>query len=147
MLGVVGLVVVLAIWGGSQETPTKRSTVNNSTPVTSLSGSGSDDSYSSSSSSYESSGETNAREKGESYLRYTAFSREGLIDQLEYEGFTTAEATYAVDAITVDWNEQAALKAASYLDHQSFSRSGLQEQLEYEGFTPAQAAHGVSVAY
>jgi hypothetical protein len=33
----------------------------------------------------------------ESYLEYTAFSRSGLIDQLEYEGFTTAQATYGVD--------------------------------------------------
>ena len=66
---------------------------------------------------------------------------------MQFEGFSTADATYAVDAVTVDWNEQAALKAKEYLDQQSFSRSGLQEQLEFEGFTPAQAAHGVSVAY
>jgi hypothetical protein len=30
-------------------------------------------------------------------LDYMAFSRSGLIDQLEYEGFTTEQASYGVD--------------------------------------------------
>lgn len=86
----------------------------------------------------------NARSKASDYLDYTAFSRSGLIDQLVYEGFTQADATYAVDAITVDWNAQAAAKAASYLEYTSFSRSGLVDQLVYEGFTQAQAEYGAS---
>ena len=45
--------------------------------------------------------------------RLSGFSRSGLIDQLKYEGFSTEDATVAVDSITVDWNEQAARKAAS----------------------------------
>jgi hypothetical protein len=94
-----------------------------------------------------SSGEGNAREQAERYLSHQSFSRKGLIEQLEYEGYSTADATYAVDNVDVDWNEQAALKARSYLSHQSFSRSGLIEQLVYEGFTLAQATYGVSVAY
>lgn len=85
----------------------------------------------------------NARQKGADYLDYSAFSRTGLIDQLKYEGFTQADAAYAVDALHVDWNEQAAKKAADYLDYSSFSRSGLIEQLVYEGFTQAQAEYGV----
>jgi hypothetical protein len=52
-----------------------------------------------------------------------------------------------VDNVTVDWNEQAALKAKEYLNNQSFSRSGLMEQMLYEGFTQAQASYGVSAAY
>ena len=47
---------------------------------------------------YESVGERNARKSAESYLGYSAFSRSGLIDQLEYEGFTTSQAEYGVDA-------------------------------------------------
>jgi hypothetical protein len=86
----------------------------------------------------------NAVEKAESYLDYTAFSRTGLITQLEFEGFTKADATYAVDHITVDWTEQADKKAQSYMDYSSFSRSGLIKQLQFEGFTAAQAAHGAS---
>lgn len=78
------------------------------------------------------------------YLDYTAFSRQGLIRQLEYDGFSTADATYAVDSITVDWNEQAAKSAMDYLDYTSFSRSGLISQLMYDGFTAEQAAYGVA---
>ena len=88
--------------------------------------------------------QANARRKAESYLDFMAFSASGLIEQLEYEGFTTEDASYAVFVIDVDWNEQAAKKAASYLDFMGFSHSGLVEQLIFEGFTPEQAEYGVS---
>jgi hypothetical protein len=78
-----------------------------------------------------------------SYLEYSAFSRSGLIGQLEFEGFSTADATFAVDHITVDWNEQAAKSAKSYLEFSNFSRSGLIDQLVFEGFTTEQATYGV----
>ncbi len=39
------------------------------------------------------------------YLDYTAFSKSGLIDQLKYEGISTIDATYAVENVTVDWQE------------------------------------------
>jgi colicin import membrane protein len=87
--------------------------------------------------------EENAIGSAESYLGFTAFSRTGLIDQLEYEGFTNADATLAVDYIDVDWNRQAALSAEQYLEFSSFSRSGLIDQLLYEGFTQSQATYGV----
>lgn len=86
----------------------------------------------------------NAIDKAGSYLDFTAFSRKGLIQQLEFEGFSKADATFAVDHITVDWNDQAWKKAKEYLDFSSFSRKGLIEQLEYEGFTNAQATYGVN---
>jgi colicin import membrane protein len=88
----------------------------------------------------------NALESGNSYLDTGAFSRSGLIQQLKFEGFSKADATYAVDAIDPNWNQQAAKSAKSYLDTSSFSASGLQEQLEFEGFTQAQAAYGVDKA-
>ena len=75
-----------------------------------------------------------------------SFSRSGLIEQLD-EGFSNEEATYAVDKINPDWNEQAANKAQDYLDTMSFSYDGLIEQLEFEGFTPEQAQYGVSKVY
>ncbi len=87
-------------------------------------------------------GEQNALKKAKSYLAYSAFSREGLIDQLEYEGFTNKESVYGVDNCGANWNEQALKKAKSYLDYSSFSRSGLISQLEYEGFTHDQAVYG-----
>lgn len=78
------------------------------------------------------------------YLDFTSFSRTGLIEQLEYEGFSREDATYAVDVLNVDWNAQAAQTAADYLDYTSFSRNSLIDQLLYEGFTQAQAEYGVS---
>lgn len=89
-------------------------------------------------------GQKNALAKAKSYLDYMPFSYTGLIEQLEYEGFSTEEATFGADNCGADWNEQAALKAQAYLDYQSFSRQGLIEQLLYEGFTQEQAEYGVT---
>jgi hypothetical protein len=86
----------------------------------------------------------NALRKAGSYLNSSAFSRTGLIGQLEYNKYSTEDATWAVDRVTVDWNAQAAKKAKSYLKSSSFSRSGLVDQLLYNGFTPEQAEYGVS---
>jgi len=93
-------------------------------------------------------GERNALKKALSYLDVMAFSYSGLIDQLEYEGYSYQEAKYGADNCGADWNEQASLKAQSYLDYSAFSREGLMEQLVYEGFTEAQAEYGIqSVGY
>jgi hypothetical protein len=98
----------------------------------------------------ETAGQENARRSAESYLDTMAFSRQGLIEQLSSEagaGFSRADATYAVDAVSPNWNEQAAKAAQSYLDTMAFSRQGLIEQLSSEagaGFTHAQAVYGVN---
>lgn len=89
-------------------------------------------------------GQKNALRSAENYLNSIAFSHDGLIHQLEYEGYSTEDATYAADNCGADWNEQAAKRAKNYLNTMSFSRSGLIQQLEYEGFTPSQAEYGVS---
>jgi hypothetical protein len=86
----------------------------------------------------------NALQKAADYLDYTAFSRTGLIKQLVFEKYSTPDATWAVDRVSVNWNEQAAKKAKDYLEYTSFSRAGLIDQLLFEGFTPAQAEYGVS---
>lgn len=86
----------------------------------------------------------NALREAGSYLKFSAFSRSGLIGQLEYEKYSLEDATWAVDRVKVDWNEQAAKSAESYLKFTSFSRSGLVDQLLYEGFSPEQAEYGVS---
>lgn len=89
-------------------------------------------------------GQKNARESAESYLQFTAFSRQGLIEQLEFEEFTTEDAEYAVDVLEVDWNEQAAKSAEAYLEFTAFSREGLIDQLVFEGFTQEEAEYGVT---
>lgn len=89
-------------------------------------------------------GQQNAVAKAKNYLKFMAFSHDGLVEQLEFEGFSADEATYGADNCGADWNEQAAQKAKNYLDMMSFSRDGLIEQLEFEGFTPEQAEYGVT---
>jgi len=86
----------------------------------------------------------NARKKAADYLSYTAFSHSGLIDQLKYEGFSQEDASYGVDSLNTDWNEQAAKKAQQYMSYSSFSRQSLIEQLMYEGFTQGQAEYGAN---
>jgi hypothetical protein len=94
----------------------------------------------------------NAREEAQSYLNFKAFSRKGLIDQLSSKygaGYTLAEATFAVDSLGVNWNEQAVKAAKEYLDFKPFSRQALIEQLSSPyggGFTYNEAVYGVSGA-
>ena len=88
-------------------------------------------------------GQKNALRAAQSYLDLSAFSYTGLIEQLEFEGYDTADATFAADNCGADWNEQAARSAKSYLELTAFSRDGLIEQLEFEGFTHEQAVYGV----
>lgn len=88
--------------------------------------------------------QSNAVQKAAEYLSFAAFSRQGLIEQLKYEGFSEADATYGADAAGADWNAQAALKAQEYLDLTGFSRTGLIEQLQFEGFTSAEATYGAN---
>ena len=87
-------------------------------------------------------GESNALRKAQSYLNVSAFSYSGLIEQLEYSGFTHNEAVYAADNCGADWFEQAAKKAKNYLKVSGISESRLIEQLQYNGFTYEQAAYG-----
>lgn len=86
----------------------------------------------------------NAVRSAENYLSFTAFSRKGLIDQLKFEGYSTEDATFAVDSLDVDWREQAAKSAENYLSMMAFSRSGLIDQLVFEGFTREEAQFGVA---
>lgn len=89
-------------------------------------------------------GQKNALSSAESYLAISAFSHSKLIQQLEYEGYSSEEATYAADRCGANWCEQAAKSAEAYLKISAFSKDRLIQQLEYEGFTPAQAAYGVA---
>ena len=88
-------------------------------------------------------GEQNALDQARSYLDIMAFSRTGLIEQLEYKGYTSSEAEYAAENCGADWYEQAVLKAESYLNVSHFSRAGLIDTLEYAGFTTSEAEYAV----
>ena len=97
--------------------------------------------------SAETSGETlsqkNAVKKAELYLRTMPFSKNGLIEQLEFDGYDKEDAVYAVNKISVDWKEQAVLKGELYLDMMPFSKKELIEQLIFEGFSEEEATYAV----
>lgn len=95
------------------------------------------------SSSNATNGQLNALSKAKDYIKFMPFSHDGLIDQLEYEGFTHVEAAYGADNCGANWNEQALKNAKSYLKTMAFSYSGLIKQLEYEKYTGEQATYGV----
>lgn len=86
-------------------------------------------------------GQRNALGSAKQYLATMAFSYDGLIGQLEYEGYTHDEAVYGVDNCGADWSEQALASAKSYLNTSAFSYSGLIGQLEFEQFTTEQATY------
>lgn len=100
----------------------------------------------------ETSGQRNAKRAAKNYLSLTPFSRKGLIQQLSSsagDGYSVAEATYAVDALHENWRAQAVLAAKKYLSLTPFSRSGLIEQLESSAgdkYTHAEAAYGADKA-
>jgi hypothetical protein len=89
-------------------------------------------------------GQRNALGKATSYLSYSAFSKAGLAKQLKFEGFSDADAAYAVEHVGANWTEQADKKAAAYMSYSSFSKSGLIKQLRFEGFSADEAAHGAA---
>lgn len=86
-------------------------------------------------------GTAGALAKAESYLGSGAFSYTGLIEQLEFAGFSFDEAAYAADNCGADWKEQAVKKAKSYISSSAFSYTGLIDQLEYSGFTAEEAKY------
>ncbi|MGI8666543.1 MAG: Ltp family lipoprotein [Jatrophihabitans sp.] len=91
-----------------------------------------------------------AIEAARSYVALSGFSRLGLIQQLSSkagDGFLVADAVFAVNHITVDWNKEALESAKSYMKMGGFSRAGLIEQLTStagEQYTLAQATYAAN---
>lgn len=91
-----------------------------------------------------------AVQSAKSYLEMGGFSKAGLIDQLDSTagaGFSKADATYAVNHVTVNWNKQALDSAKSYMEMGGFSRAALLDQLTSSAggqFTQAQAEYAVN---
>jgi hypothetical protein len=86
----------------------------------------------------------NALAKAKVYLATMPFSYSGLIQQLEFDQFSNADAIYGADNCNANWDEQAAKKAKVYMSTMAFSRGGLINQLEFDGFTTTQAKYGAN---
>ncbi|MBQ2798061.1 MAG: Ltp family lipoprotein, partial [Ruminiclostridium sp.] len=87
-------------------------------------------------------GQKNALRTAKNYLSVMSFSKKGLIEQLEYEGYSTEDATYAAENCGANWKEQSLKHAKSYLNTMAFSYSGLIDQLDYEGYSAEEATYG-----
>jgi hypothetical protein len=89
----------------------------------------------------------------ESYIEMSGMSKKGLYEQLSSdagEGFTPAQAQYAVDHVHANWKQEAVQSAKSYLDMEPMSRNDLIQQLSSdagEGFTYEQAVYAVDKVY
>ncbi len=90
----------------------------------------------------------NAVRSAKQYIRFQGFSRSGLINQLSSDygdGYEVADATVAVDSLSIDWNKQSVRSAKQYLSFQGFSCKGLIQQLSSsagDGYTMSQASYG-----
>lgn len=85
-----------------------------------------------------------ARQAAITLLNYDKpYSRKGLIEELEYEGYIYGDAATAVDGLNVNWGNQAKDMAKNYLRLDAFSKTGLVQQLEEEGFSHEDAVYGV----
>ena len=94
----------------------------------------------------------NALRSAEQYLGLSGFSKKGLIGQLSSDagdGYALADATAAVNSMSVDWNENAAKSATQYLSISGFSCKGLIQQLSSsagDNYTVAEATYGAQQA-
>lgn len=94
----------------------------------------------------------NAVRSAEQYLDFSGFSRRGLIEQLSSDygdRYEVADATAAVNSLSVNRNAQAARSAEQYLDFTGFSCEGLIDQLSSDygdKYTVSQATYGARQA-
>lgn len=95
--------------------------------------------------------QSNALRAAKNYLDFMPFSRKGLIDQLSSkagDGYSVADATFAVNHLSVDWDQEAVEAAKNYQDIMPMSRAGMIEQLSSaygDQYTVEQATHAADV--
>lgn len=93
--------------------------------------------------------ELNALNKAQSYSDHQYMSKNRLYRQLTSsygEGFTAAEAQYAIEHVKADWNYNALQTGKHYYTRQNMSKSRVYQQLVSpygEDFTPEQAQYAV----
>jgi outer membrane biosynthesis protein TonB len=93
--------------------------------------------------------QANAAKAAQGYLKFSAFSCQGLIDQLIYEKYSSADAQYGANATGVCTDPavsqaNAAKAAQQYLKSSAFSCQELIDQLIYEQYSAADALYGAT---
>lgn len=87
-----------------------------------------------------------ANQRAEGAIEYAAFSKPGLVRQLQGELFTQEQATEAVEGLDVDWSIQAERSARETSQNIAISRSRLLYSLTDDGFTEVEAERGITDA-
>ena len=85
----------------------------------------------------------NAIAKAKQYIEYMPFSYNGLIKQLEYEGYSEEDSIIGADNCGANWNEEAYKEAEKYQELMPMSRKELYDQLQYEEFTEEQISYAL----
>ena len=83
-------------------------------------------------------------ERAKSFIESGEYSYSGLIEILEFAGYSNDEAEFAALNCNADWNNEAVQCAESYLDIKNMTKDELYGQLEYEGFTKEQISYALS---
>ena len=95
----------------------------------------------------ETEGEKYALLSAQQYLLVIPMSYNKLIEQLEFDGYTTDEAIYAADNCNADWYEQAVKSGKNYLEILPLSRKALKEQLVFDEFEEDIAEYAVELIF
>lgn len=77
-------------------------------------------------------------------LEYFDISYNGLVETLQWMGYSFEDAIFAAEYCGADWNEEALGCAQSYVDYSTFSYTVLIDQLMFDGFTEEQARWGAN---
>ncbi|MDE5768644.1 MAG: Ltp family lipoprotein [Oscillospiraceae bacterium] len=78
------------------------------------------------------------------FIEFSDYSYNGLVEILEFQGYSHEEAMYAADNCEADWNAEAIESAEGYLKVRNFSKEELINQLLSVGYTQEQAEYGAN---
>lgn len=88
-----------------------------------------------------------AARRAQDLLTVEPWSRTGLIDRLQQDGFSSMDAVTAVDSLGADWTQQAARYAGDLIGKNFFiSFEEIEASLRLAGFGPEEIAYVMSAA-
>ena len=83
-----------------------------------------------------------AIEAAKKYIETGNYTYTSLIDKLQQDGYSTADAEYAANNCGANWKGMAANEAKKLLDGGMTTKEEVVDQLIFKGFTYEQAVHG-----
>ena len=85
---------------------------------------------------------SSAVEAAKKYLDSGSYSYTALVDKLQQDGYSTADAEYAANNCGADWNKKAAEEAKALISSGTYTKEELIDKLMLKGYTFEQAASG-----